>query len=99
MNIMLICSAGMSTSMMVAKMRKVAKPGEVIEAYPYTALEEHIADFDVVLLGPQIRFRLEETKRICEEYGKKAEVIDMRTYGTMDGASVYTMAEKLMEEK
>lgn len=44
-----------------------------------------IDDYDVVLLGPQIRFKLDEVKKTAEEHGKAAEVIDMRVYGMMNG--------------
>ncbi len=56
-HIYLFCSAGMSTSLLVSKMRAQAEKYEVpviIEAYPETLAGEKGPEADVVLLGPQI---------------------------------------------
>ena len=56
--ILLCCSAGMSTSMLVKKMEKVASDRELvveIAAIPMAGFEEAIETYDVCLLGPQIK--------------------------------------------
>lgn len=56
-HIYLFCSAGMSTSLLVSKMRAQAEKYEVpviIEAFPETLAGEKGQNADVVLLGPQI---------------------------------------------
>ncbi|STW30052.1 PTS system protein [Klebsiella michiganensis] len=53
-HIYLFCSAGMSTSLLVSKMRAQAEKYEVpviIEAFPETLAGEKGPDADVVLLG------------------------------------------------
>ena len=53
--IRLFCTAGMSTSMLVSKMRKTARDKGIdveISCYPVTSLQSQIDDADVVLLGP-----------------------------------------------
>ncbi len=53
-HIYLFCSAGMSTSLLVSKMRAQAEKYEVpviIEAYPETLAGEKGPEADVVLLG------------------------------------------------
>ncbi|MBS4952607.1 MAG: PTS sugar transporter subunit IIB [Klebsiella pneumoniae] len=60
-HIYLFCSAGMSTSLLVSKMRAQAEKYEVpviIEAYPETLAGEKGPEADVVLLGPQIAYIL-----------------------------------------
>ncbi|CDL39932.1 PTS system, chitobiose-specific IIB component [Citrobacter freundii] len=55
-HIYLFCSAGMSTSLLVSKMRAQAEKYEVpviIEAFPETLAGEKGPAADVVLLGPQ----------------------------------------------
>lgn len=54
--IILLCSNGMSTSMMVAKMKEAAKKigyDCTIAAYALSAASEVTADADCILIGPQ----------------------------------------------
>ena len=50
----------------------------------------------MILLGPQIRFKLKEVESLAASKGKKAGVIDMRAYGMMDGKAAMDQARKLM---
>jgi PTS system cellobiose-specific IIB component len=68
----------------------------VIEAKPVSELADSIDSFDVILLGPQIRFRLAEVKKKADPLGKPVGVIEMRAYGTMDGQSAITQARQLL---
>lgn len=55
------CSAGMSTSMLVKKMQQAAESKGIeckIDALSVNAFEEAIQEYDVCLLGPQVRFQL-----------------------------------------
>ncbi|HFE2855179.1 TPA: PTS sugar transporter subunit IIB [Klebsiella pneumoniae] len=75
-HIYLFCSAGMSTSLLVSKMRAQAEKYEVpviIEAYPETLAGEKGREADVVLLGPQIAYMLPEIQRLLPN--KPVEVI------------------------
>lgn len=99
--ILLCCSAGMSTSLMVNKMRKVAEEHNIpveINATGIDRFETEIKNYDVVLLGPQVRFKLNEFQPIAEKNGKKVAVIDTKDYGTMDGKKVLSQAIKLIKE-
>ena len=95
MKVLLICAAGMSTSLLTNNMRKSAEPGDVVEAVPVSDLESHIDKYDVILLGPQIRFKLKDVEKLASAKGKKAGVIDMRAYGMMDGKAAMDQARKL----
>jgi len=100
--ITLVCSAGMSTSMLVVNMQKVAKQRGIeadIEAVAETDLKRRIGHTDVLLLGPQVRFLLNKFKK---EYGDKVaaiDVIDMTDYGRMNGENVLNKALALFEKK
>ena len=96
MKVLLICSAGMSTSLLVQNMLKFADPGDVVDALPFGELEAKITEYDVVLLGPQIRFKLKDGEKVAAEHGKPTDVIDMRAYGMMDGKTVIDQARKLL---
>lgn len=89
-NILLVCAAGMSTSLMVNKMKDAAKEAGIevnIEALPVSDCERVIDKVDIVLLGPQIRFEKDNIEKIVN--GRiPVEVIDMRLYGTMNGKAI-----------
>lgn len=96
--ISLFCSAGMSTSLLVSKMKKVATAKGVdydIEAFPASDLSHQGPKADVILLGPQVRYMESQTKKDFPD--KPVAVIDMRSYGMMDGDKVLTQAEGLMK--
>ena len=64
--IMLVCSAGMSTSLLVTKMEKAAAAmGDEVEifALPISEGEKRVGDVDCILLGPQVRFNLGKLKK------------------------------------
>jgi PTS system cellobiose-specific IIB component len=97
--IMLCCAAGMSTSMLVQKMRAEAEKRALaveINAYPVAEIESMLPQADVVLLGPQVQFELSRLRELSAPLGKPVEVIDMMDYGTMRGDRVLDKAIQLM---
>lgn len=92
--ILLVCAAGMSTSLLVNKMKGAAKnAGEEIsiEALPVSEAGKVIEEMDIVLLGPQVRFQKAQIESLVN--GRiPVEVIDMVLYGTMNGEAVLKMA-------
>ncbi|MFC6314047.1 PTS sugar transporter subunit IIB [Lapidilactobacillus achengensis] len=101
--IMLVCSAGMSTSLLVSKMQKAAA-AKGIEANIFATAagdaDNALAsnDVNVLLLGPQVRYMLKQFQDKVAGKNIPVEVIDMRSYGMMDGDAVLAQAEKLMGE-
>lgn len=96
-NILLVCSAGMSTSMMVKKMQEAAaEKGIEAEIWAVGDAEavNHVEKMDVMLLGPQVRFLESKMKVIAGD--KPVAVIDMQAYGTMNGKKVLEQALKLL---
>ena len=92
MNILLICSAGMSTSMVVKKMQSAAEQKGIeatIWAVGDAETKDNIAKADVIMLGPQVRFMKEKIEG--QAGGKPVLVIDMMDYGRMNG-------EKILED-
>ena len=95
-NILLVCAAGMSTSMLVKRMQEQAeniKAQVNINALAISEAKEKIKynEVDVVLLGPQVRFK----KKVAQ--GKiPVAVIDMKYYGQMDGKAVLESALALL---
>ena len=95
--IVLLCASGMSTSMLVKKMKEAAAADNYdcsIDAFSASAAATKAADADCVLLGPQIRFQKNKIAEQCP--GIPVDAIDMRMYGRMDGAGVLKFAQGLM---
>lgn len=94
LTITLICNLGMSTSMLVDKMKAAAgeKGIEVdIDALPFDKMGDRVKKTDILLLGPQVRHLLAKFKT---EYGSDIPVIDAMNfsdYGLMN-------AEKILNE-
>ena len=99
-NILLVCNAGMSTSMLVQKMQTAAKEQGLevgIEAKSVTEAAKLIDNVDVLLLGPQVGYQKGEMETLAA--GRiPVEVIDMRDYGTMNGKKVLAHALELIGE-
>ncbi|WP_040210926.1 PTS sugar transporter subunit IIB [Clostridium polynesiense] len=67
MKILLACGAGLSTSILMKKIEKYcAEKGEdlKIEAVPVNNVENYQNEYDCVLIGPQVSYRLNELKEI-----------------------------------
>lgn len=95
--ILLVCNAGMSTSILVAKMKKAAEAGNMdvsIEAKSLSEAKAEISEADIVLLGPQIRYELNNVKKIAGSV--PVEAINMRDYGMMNGEKVLAHAMEVM---
>ncbi|TDT72480.1 PTS system cellobiose-specific IIB component [Hypnocyclicus thermotrophus] len=96
--ILLLCSAGMSTSIVVRKMKQEAdKRGLEIEidALGLENFHDKLNEYDVFLLGPQVRFKKNELTEIAKKHNKVVEVIDSRDYGTLNGAKILDFALSL----
>lgn len=100
---MLVCSAGMSTSLLVTKMQKAAEEkGIESEIFAVSASEAdqqiETKKVDVLLLGPQVRFMKAQFEKKLEPKNIPLDVIDMKDYGMMNGEKVLAVALKLIEE-
>ena len=96
--IMLACSAGMSTSLLVTKMEAAAKDAGVeakIWAVPVDNVKGELGNFDVLMVGPQVRFKVKEFEALSNGTFP-VHCIDMRDYGTMNGAKVFATAMELL---
>ncbi|MGN1407051.1 PTS sugar transporter subunit IIB [Lactobacillus sp.] len=99
--VMLCCSAGMSTSMLVKKMQEAAKKDGLdyeIFACPAAEADTNLENKNIscVLLGPQVRYMLADFEKKVEGKNIPVEVIDMAAYGMMDGEKVVQQAKKLV---
>ncbi|ENK1244163.1 PTS sugar transporter subunit IIB [Clostridium botulinum] len=99
--IRLFCAAGMSTSIVVNKMKEAAKEKNIevdIEAFPQGQMDKYLDNVDVALLGPQVAYTLSKSKKICVSRGIPIDVIPMVDYGMMNGEKILDFALKLANQ-
>ncbi|CUR64481.1 PTS sugar transporter subunit IIB [Leuconostoc gasicomitatum] len=100
-NIMLCCVAGMSTSLLVNKMKKAATELEkdvVIFATSVSGFDQELAsrEVDCVMLGPQVSYMEKDFKEKLKDKNMPLSVINMQDYGMMNGEKVLLQAYELM---
>ncbi len=94
MKILLACSAGMSTSLLEESIRKYAESiGETIDvaAKPSGEAKTIISNYDIVLLGPQVKFMEQSFKDIAN--GTPVIVIPPAIYAMAKGEDCYKLAK------
>lgn len=102
--ILLVCSAGMSTSLLMTNMEKSAKEKGLnvdIQAMSSSSANKYLAKekVDVLLLGPQVRFMKKQYEKKLAGIDTVLDVIDMQDYGKMDGGKVLETALQLKKDK
>jgi len=96
--IMLVCCAGMSTSLLVKKMEDAAKLKNIeVEIFAVGEAEvKNHENVDAVLLGPQVRYLFSKMEKIMDSKGIPIAIIDSIFYGTMNGEAVLNQALGMM---
>ncbi|MFG0516117.1 PTS sugar transporter subunit IIB [Kluyvera intermedia] len=97
--IMLCCSAGMSTSMLVRKMVEAAKERDLpvkIDAYGVSEFDTQYPQYQVVLLGPQVKYMLKNLSDKAATQNIPVQAIDTMDYGMQRGDKVLDYALSLI---
>ena len=95
MKILLVCAAGLSTSIL-KKLEKYAEQNGIeldIDAVGIGEYQETCANYDVLLLGPQVSYQLNTVK---QGSGKPTAVIPAQDYGMGNAANVLALAQSLL---
>ena len=93
MKIILFCSGGYSTSLLVRKIEaeaKIKNKDILVEAHGVESIDRFGKKADVVLLGPQIRFRQHEISNFLKPI--PVGVMDMQAYAMADGHAILNQA-------
>ncbi|WP_239253736.1 PTS sugar transporter subunit IIB [Listeria ilorinensis] len=97
--LMLMCNAGMSTSVLVRKMQKVAEEKGIeieIWAISETDFEKNWRNAEAILLGPQVSYMKDKVSEAVQ--GKiPVGVIDIVDYGRMNGEKVLEQGLSLLK--
>lgn len=95
MKILLCCSGGFSTSLVVSKMKEAAKQQEIeveIWAVGEKDIDDNILKADIVMLAPQIAYRADDFERKCKQANKHFVLIGQLDYGRCNGGNILMQA-------
>ena len=101
MKILLVCAAGMSTSLVKKKIVAAFGPEEegwTINAEAYEKLESVIKDYDAILLGPQIAYKKDQLLEIANNYNKPLSTISPVDYGMCNGSNILKQIKKMINK-
>lgn len=98
--ILLLCAGGMSTSILMNKMKKYASENGIDLSIKATGLSsvsyvKTAADFDVILMGPQVSYRIDEVK---EKTGKPVAAIPSVDYALGNAGKIFDQAKQLYKQ-
>jgi len=100
MNILLVCSAGMSTAIVLKALeREAAKAGRAVTVRAVAAgeLAETVkSGWDIVLVAPQVRHRLAEFEAAAAEAGVPVALIPPQGYSPLGGAVVLKEIDRIL---
>ena len=85
------CVFGASTYYVCDMVKKSAKARNIeveMEAFPVSDIDEMIHKFDIILLGPQSKYKAKDVGALAEQHGKKFRTIPADVYGSMEGDRV-----------
>lgn len=97
--VLIVCSWGMSTSLLVESMRAAAQEQRLalgVEALSAGEYTSRVDECDIVLLAPQIRHLRKSIEKIANEAGKPVAMIEPFHYATMNGEAVLEQVQHLL---
>ena len=97
MKVMLVCGAGVSTSILMKKMLDHASVNNIdleVKAHGVDEAVDYYDQYECVLVGPQISYRLNEIKAICK---KPCAAINSMDYGMGKAENVIKAAQDLLK--
>lgn len=95
MKILLVCAGGMSTGLLMKKMEAYwAQQGKELKitACGMGEYDEVCKEYDIVMVGPQIGYRLAQIKA---DTGKPCDTIPSFDYAVANCPNIMKLAEKL----
>lgn len=95
--VLLTCGAGASSGFMAQRMRQAAADKNIeleVKAVSESELKDYLGEYDILLVGPHLKYKLEELTTVAGEYNVDVQVIDDEIYGKLDGGK---LLDKVLE--
>ena len=99
--VLIVCSWGMSTSLLVDSMLEAAKERKyelTVEALSAGEYAEKVDACNVVLIAPQIRHLRKSIEKLAASVGKPVAMIEPFHYATMNGQAVLEQVLRLLPQ-
>lgn len=96
MKVLLVCAGGMSTSVLMRKLEKYAEANGIefqVEAVGIDACKEAAANYECVLIGPQVGYRKDEVAQLT---GLPCAVIPPADYGIGNCANIFKLINSML---
>lgn len=101
MKILLMCYGGLSTGLMKVRLEEQAKlhgyEDVVVDATAISEVENDLKDYDVYLLGPQVRYAYDDIKAMAKD--RLVIAIQASDFGLMRADNVWKEIEKGLEKQ
>ena len=97
-NILLLCSSGLSTSLLVNRVQKLATERDIdinVSTTSSNTYKRFADNADVILLGPQVRYMLREVQKAAPD--TTVSVIDSCAFKRMNGSAVLDHIVELLQ--
>lgn len=96
MKIAILCSAGISTSILLKKIQEEVQKEKLsyeIEAYAVCEAVQAGSNCDIILLTPQVRFNLEKIKQLFPKH--TIALMAQKDFDQADGKAILTQIKNL----
>lgn len=100
--VLLTCGAGASSGFLAQRTRQALAKMNVemeVKAVSESELNEYINDYDILMVGPHLRYKLDEIKKIAESSHIEVRLIDEEIYGSIDGEALAKQMIEFFNEK
>ncbi|QIW62487.1 PTS sugar transporter subunit IIB [Mycoplasmopsis gallinacea] len=101
MKVLLICSGGMSTQILISSLEKEASKLNLdnfsAKAIGTNEIEEFEGDFDIVLVAPQIKHKYSQIEEFAVSKNKKIYQIQITEYSPIGASKLIQNILKTME--
>ena len=104
-NVLMVCAAGMSSSLLVNKTSQAAEStGHTLTIRAVSVAEIAIYDFaakpvDLVLIAPQVRYKKKSVSDMAALYGIVVQDIEPTTFGMMDGEKLFDQIKQAVQKE
>lgn len=98
-NVLLVCGTGASSGFMAKNIRKAAKEKGIeidVKARSDSEVDEYIEEIDLLLVGPHLKYMLDDLKKEAAPYDVPVEIIHEDAYGSLDGEAVLAQIEEII---
>lgn len=97
MKILVVCNAGMSSSILVKKIKEYAQSQgieAVVQAVSSASVSDEVGNWDVCLVAPQIMYAVDEIKG---KLNIPTQAVEMRTYAIADGKAAFEQINNMLK--